>query len=87
MREKPQTSAQRVSNPVWLRAQIQKLIEECDSNIEEDQALADKTRDNARDTYLARVESHQHWKRQLERILRGKTFAEELRDSVKWSLP
>lgn len=83
MREKHQTSAQRVANPVWLRAQIQTVIEECDSNIEWDQELADEERDNAkRSRYLERVESHRHWKRQLERILRGRTSAEEIRDWI-----
>lgn len=86
MREKHQTPAQRVANPVWLRDQIRKLVKDCDDNIDEDQTLVDKERDDRRrDMYFARVESHRHWKRQLERILCGKTFAEELRDSTKWS--
>ena len=90
MKEKPQTSAQRVANPVWLREQISNLIESCEENIAEDQELVDKAHDSAkRDMYLERVASHQHWKRQLERILTGKTFTEDLRDTVKpvkWSL-
>lgn len=79
MTSKNQTPAQRVANPVWLRAQIQRLIKECAFHIEEDQALADKARDDAGDRYLERVESHRHWKQQLERILRGKTTNEDLR--------
>ena len=86
MREKPQTPAQRVANPVWLRDQIGKLVKDCDENIAEDQALADNARDDERDKYLARVESHRHWKSNLERILRGKTFTEDLREAVKWPL-
>ena len=85
MRDKHQTPAQRVANPVWLREQIGKLIQDCDDNIKEDQKLADKERDDRRqDIYLARVESDRHWKSKLERILRGKTLTEDLRDAVKW---
>lgn len=83
MRDKYQTPAQRVANPVWLRAQIRKLIKECDFHIEEDQALADKARDDAGDRYLERVESHRHWKKHLARILRGKTASEDLRDFLQ----
>lgn len=90
MKEKRQTPAQRVTNPVWLREQISNLIEGCEENSTEDQELADKAHDSTkRDMYLERVASHQHWKRQLERILTGKAFTEELRDAVKpvkWSL-
>lgn len=79
MKEKHQTPAQRVTNPVWLRSEISALIKDCDEDINEDQKLADKERDNRRlGMYLARIESHQHWKRQLERILHGKTFFEEM---------
>ena len=82
--EKLQTPAQRVSNPVWLREQISGLIESCDDNIAEDQELADKARDdNKRGLYLERVDSHKHWKRQLERVLRGKTFMEEIIENAK----
>ena len=84
MSEKRQTPAQRVANPVWLRDQIGKLVQGCDDNITEDQQLADKERDNRRrDMHLARVESHRHWKRQLERVLRGKTFMEEVAENLK----
>ena len=58
---KHQTPAQRVTNPVWLRAQIQALIQGCDDN----------------------VDSDRHWKSQLERVLRGKTYVEDLRDACK----
>lgn len=84
MKHKHQTPAQRVTNPVWLREQISDLIESSEENIAEDQELADKERDDAkRGRYLERVESHQHWKRQLERILRGKTFMEEITEDLK----
>jgi len=82
--DKLQTPAQRIANAVWLRDQLAQLITSCEENIADDQALADQARDDNRVAYLARVESHAHWKRQLERILRGKTFTEELRESVKW---
>ena len=84
MREKHQTPAQRVANPVWLRDQIGKLVQDSNKNITKDQQLADNERDDAkRGRYLERVESHQHWKRQLERILRGKTFMEEVAENLK----
>ena len=73
MREKQQTPAQRVTNPVWLRDQITKLVRECSENIEEDSKLAQ----------TERVEVHCHWKRQLERILRGKTAHEDLCDFLQ----
>ena len=82
--EKPQTPAQRVTNPVWLREQISALIESCDDNIAEDQVLADKERDDAkRGLYLERVDSQKHWKRQLERLLCGKTFMEQIIEDAK----
>ena len=83
MKEKPQTPSQRVANPVWLREQISELIEVCDASIGEDQELADAAWDDLRDYYLSRVESHRHWRMRLERILRGKTFTEDLRDATK----
>lgn len=82
MKEKPQTPSQRVANPVWLRSQIGKLVRDCDENIEEDTRRANQARGDERAMYLARVESHRHWKRQLERILRGKTIGEDLDDAV-----
>lgn len=79
--DKSQTPAQRVTNPVWLRAQIRSLIKSCEENIAEDRALADKERDDVkRKRYLERIASDQHWKRELERILHGKTFAEMIRE-------
>ncbi len=76
---KNQTTAQRVTNPVWLRQQITQLVTDCDENIAEDQELADKERDDVRrGRYLASVGCHRHWKRQLERILAGKTSTEAL---------
>jgi hypothetical protein len=81
MKEKQQTPAQRVANPVWLRGQIAQHVKNCDDSIAIDQKLADKACDDKRALYLARVESHRYWKRTLERILHGKTFDEELRDA------
>jgi hypothetical protein len=80
---KSQTSAQRIANPVWLREQIGQLLQDCYRNIEEDEELAERTGDAAkRDKYLARVESHHHWARQLKRVLRGKTSAEVLEEHL-----
>lgn len=76
---KRQTTAQRVANPVWLRDQIGQLVQDCDENIADDAEQARCAGSIVqRDKYLARVESHRHWKHQLERVLRGRTFAEEL---------
>lgn len=72
--DKLQTPAQRIANAVWLRDQLAQLITRCEENIADDQALADK---ELSVVHLVRVASHRHWKRQLERILRGKTFTEE----------
>ena len=83
MKEKSQTPAQRVANPVWLREQIAKLVADCEENITEDQARADKERDDDRRArYAASVDCHRHWKRQLERILIGKTVIEDLADTL-----
>jgi hypothetical protein len=89
VKEKPQTPAQRVANPVWLRDQIAKLVEDCEANILEDEKQATCAKSGAQEEkYLARAESHRHWKLQLERILRGKTLGEELREAVKFpSMP
>ncbi len=81
MKEKNQTPAQRVANPVWLRAQLQELVKVCDEDIQEDQERADRTGCvEAQDKYLVLVESNRYWKRQLERILDGKTADESLHD-------
>jgi hypothetical protein len=83
VKEKHQSPAQRLANPVWLRDQINKLVRHCDENIEEDQKLASQTGDDDyRKICLERVEIARHLKRQLERILRGKTLTEEL--TAKW---
>lgn len=87
MKEKRQTPAQRVTNPVWLRDQIQQLIKDCGNNIKTDLELAGQTYGDTSQGYRASVSSTRHLKSQLERILRGKTFTEELRESVKRSLP
>lgn len=79
MKEKQQTDAQRVANPVWLRDQLQRLIASCDEHIKDDQDLADNERDSVRRArYEASIDCSRHYKRQLERILAGKTAAENL---------
>lgn len=83
MTTKAQTPAQRITNPVWLRQQIATLVADCDENITEDLALAAKEHDDAkRARYEASVDCHRHWKRQLERILSGKTSIEDLADTL-----
>jgi hypothetical protein len=80
---KSQTTAQRIANPVWLRQQITGLIADCAENITEDQALAAKERDDVkRARFLASVDCHRHWKKQLERVLTGKTSIEALADTL-----
>lgn len=77
MKEKQQTDAQRVANPVWLRDQLQRLITSCDEHIKDD--LADNERDSVRRArYEASIDCSRHYRRQLERILAGKTAAEDL---------
>jgi len=77
------TPDQRVTNAPWLREQIQKLIQDCDDNIKEDTEMMNLATSPEMSKYEARVESHQHWKRNLERILRGKTFVEDLAEGIK----
>jgi hypothetical protein len=71
---KPQTPAQRVTNPVWLREQIGKLIQDCDASIKADADLAELSHADAtkRAKHLTRVEIHCDRKRQLMRILEGR---------------
>lgn len=83
MTTKNQTPAQRVTNPVWLRQQIAELVVDCEETIAEDQALVAKERDDVRRArYAASVDCHRHWKKQLERILAGKTDVEALADTL-----
>jgi len=83
MDTKNQTPAQRITNPVWLRQQITKLVAACEENLTEDQGLADKERDDIkRARYLASVDCYHHCKQQLERILTGKTALEDLADTL-----
>lgn len=84
MSEKPQSHAQRVTNPVWLRKQLERLVQECDSWIELDQSFVELARTaEEREQFLARVSSHRHWKRQLERVLHGKTHVDELAEGIE----
>ena len=83
MTTKNQTPAQRITNPVWIRQQITKLVAACEENITEDQELANKAPDDVRRArYLASVDCYQHCKQQLERILTGKTALEDLADTL-----
>lgn len=69
--DKPQSNAQRLANPVWLRQQIRLLVESCSVHIKDDLANASRTCGDVSDRYRASAESHHHWKQQLERILQG----------------
>lgn len=81
---KKQTPAQRVANPVWLRGEIETLIKHCADNIEFDQEIASSSSNSGlQHGYEQRVEAHRYWKRQLERLLRGKTVSEDLRDFLQ----
>ena len=73
----------RLGTAEWYREQIRKLIESCDENIKEDKELADTALYEVRDKYVARVETAQHYRNNLARILRGRTFAEDLGESLK----
>jgi hypothetical protein len=72
--------AQRGANIVWLRSQIQALVEECEARICQDQALINdaSASDAPNSLALTRIETNQRWKRQLERILLGKAPPEDL---------
>jgi hypothetical protein len=87
VKEKLQTPAQRVANAVWLRDQIARLITSCDERIEEDERLAAWARGDEGALVRARIEFHEHWRRQLQRILRGKTLAEDLRTTIEKASP
>ena len=81
--EKPKPSPNRVSNPIWLREQLRELLKDCDDNIIEDQERAEKTRDDVmRARYEASVDSFRHFRKQLSRILVGKTAFETLADTI-----
>lgn len=79
---KHQTPAQRIANAVWLREQIEARVKETVALIREDQSLAEHAGPEETDRYLGRIESHRYWKRQLERILRGRTIADELSEGI-----
>lgn len=81
--EKPKPAPNRVSNPVWLREQLRELIEHCDDNIIEDQERAEKMHDDVmRARYEASVDCHRHFRKQLSRILVGKTAMESITDTI-----
>ncbi len=78
------TERARRADAKWYKEQLQDLIRQADDNIKEDGDLAEMTRDDAdRAKYLARVESDTHWKRALQRVLDGKTFAEDLAETIR----
>jgi hypothetical protein len=79
---KKQTKAQRLANPVWLRQQIAELVADCDDSIKEDLAMAAQTSGDVSTSYSASVRIHRHWKKQLERILAGKTSADAHADTL-----
>jgi hypothetical protein len=82
-RKEQAEASRRIESVEWYREQIKKLIESCDENIKEDQELADSALYEVRDKYIARVETAQHYRKQLARVLRGRTFADDLAESLK----
>ena len=67
----------RLQNPAWILGEILKLAVSADENVAEDRANADGTRDSASAAmYRARVETAQHYAKELRRILDGKTWEE-----------
>lgn len=78
---KRQTPAQRITNPVWLRRQIEQRLREVAALIDDEQCAIDRDPGN-REKYLGRIESHRYWKRQLERILRGSTVADDVAEGI-----
>ena len=87
MKEKHQTPSQRTTNPVWLRKQIQLLVARCDDDIREDLERAGQTYGELSQTYRASAAATRHWKKHLERILRGETVAEALADLAESVTP
>lgn len=83
MKEKQQTPSQRRSNPVWLRQQIERLIARCDDDIKEDLERAGQTYGEMSQSYRASASSTRHWKKQLERILCGKTLQEDIAEDLE----
>ena len=73
----------RIADPEWYREQLKALIASCDDNIKEDSEMAEQAPSDERAKYEARVEADQHFKRSLERVLRGQTFAEALAEGLK----
>jgi hypothetical protein len=74
------------TNPVWLRQQVAELVADCDEHITADADLASKEHDaTLRARYEASADCHRHWKKQLARILTGKTAAEDLATTL-WTL-
>ena len=83
MKEKPQTSAQRLANPVWLRAQVKALIQLCEQNIAEDLKIANQTSGDVSVGYFASVQIHRYWKHQFESVLCGKAPGAGLEEDLK----
>jgi len=78
------TSGQRLSNPAWLRDQLREMLKDCDDNIIEDEDRAQKARDEVmRARYEASADCQRHFRKQISRILVGKTAFEALADFIK----
>lgn len=72
-----ETPDQRVTNSRWYRTQLQDLIDECGIYVAVDHDLDVKHRGDTQ-VFAARLAMTQHFKRHLERILRGQTTYEAL---------
>ncbi len=71
---------QRITDPVWLRAQIAELSAAYAESIAAGMELVARN-DDRRRLYLTRVAIHARVKRDLDRILRGETLAEALAEN------
>jgi hypothetical protein len=74
-----ETPDQRVTSSRWYRTQLQDLIDECSVNaaVDRDLSVQEDTQ-----VYAARLKTTLHFKRHLERILRGQTAYEALYETL-----
>jgi hypothetical protein len=75
-----------VHDGLLAEQQVAELVADCDEHITADADLASKEHDaTLRARYEASADCHRHWKKQLARILTGKTAAEDLATTL-WTL-
>lgn len=66
----------------FIERELRKEIRQLRSWAKEDEAAAHKTYGEDGDHYIAKADAYLHSARQMERILNGKTAAEDLRDQL-----